>query len=120
MYESSFGMPGSKRVSAVTGSGYTAGVLSPTGTTTLSYFWTDLNGDLLAQRNEILFARGFRATPSSNYDPANPSAAVTPTAVDPKLKNDTTDEIVVSLDREMMTDFGVGVSYIWRRYSDMQ
>ena len=98
----------------------TAGVLSPTGTTTLSYFWTDLNGDLLAQRNEILFARGFRATPSSNYDPANPSAAVTPTVVDPKLKNDTTDELVVSLDREMMTDFGVGVSYIWRRYSDMQ
>jgi carboxypeptidase family protein len=98
----------------------TAGVLSPTGSTTLSYFWTDLNGDLFAQRNEILFSRGFRATPSSNYDPSNPLAVVTPTTVDPDLKNDTTDEVLVSLDRELMPEFGVGVSYIYRRYDDMQ
>src|SRR5262245_10011116 len=98
----------------------TAGVISPTGTTTLSYFWTDLNGDLLAQRNEILFSRGFRATPSSNYNPSNPSSVVTPTTVDPNLLNDTTDEAIVSLDREVMSNFGVGVSYIYRRYSNMQ
>ena len=97
----------------------TAGVISPTGQTTLSYFWTDLNGDLLAQRNEILFARGFRATPSSNYDPNNPAAVTTPTTVDPNLVNDTTDEFVASLDREVMAGFGVGVSYIWRRYSNL-
>jgi hypothetical protein len=98
----------------------TAGVLSPTGTTTLSYFWNDLNGDLFVQRDEILFSRGFRSTPSSNYDPANPSGAVTPTAVDPNLRNDTTDEIIASFDREVMANFGVGVNYIWRRYSNMQ
>jgi hypothetical protein len=99
---------------------YTAGSLSPTGTTTLSYFWNDLNGDLLAQRNEILFARGFRATPSSNYDPSNPASVVTPTTVDPNLRNDTTDEFIASVDREVMANFGLGVSYIYRRYSDMQ
>ena len=98
----------------------TAGALTPSGTTTLSYFWTDLNGDLLAQRNEILFARGFRSTPSSNYDPNNPSALVTPTKVDPNLKNDTTDEFLLSVDREVMANFGVGISYIYRRYDSMQ
>ncbi len=46
--------------------------LSPTGQTTLSYFWNDLNGDLFVQRQEIDFARGFRAAPSANYDPSNP------------------------------------------------
>jgi hypothetical protein len=98
----------------------TAGVISPTGSTTLSYFWTDLNGDLLAQRNEILFARGFRATPSSNFDPTNPSSVVTPTRVDPNLKNDTTDELIASLDREVRPNLGVGISYIYRRYGNMQ
>ena len=43
--------------------------LSPTGQTTLSYWWKDQNGDLFAQRNEIEFNRGFRATPTANYDP---------------------------------------------------
>jgi len=97
----------------------TAGVLSPTGSTTLAYFWTDRNGDLLAQRNEILFERGFRATPSANYNPGNPSSVVTPTTVDPNLRNDTTDEAILSIDRELMANFGVGVSYIYRRYSNL-
>jgi hypothetical protein len=98
----------------------TAGVLSPTGTTTLAYFWEDLNGDVFVQRDEILFSRGFRSTPSSNYNPNNPLSPATPTSVDPNLKNDTTDEIIASLDREVRANFGVGVSYIWRRYTNMQ
>src|SRR4030095_16267674 len=99
---------------------YTAGSLSPTGSTTLSYCLTDLNGDLLAQRNEILFSRGFRATPSSNYDPTNPASVATPTTVDSGLRNDTTNEVVASVEREVRANFGVGLSYIYRRYGDMQ
>jgi hypothetical protein len=99
---------------------YTAGTLSPTGQTTLSYYWNDLNGDLFVQRNEIDFARGFRATPSANYDPANPSAVRTPNTVDPNLENDTTNELIVGLDHELTRNFGVGVSYIRRKYSDFQ
>lgn len=99
---------------------YTSGTLSPTGQTTLSYFWNDGNGDLLVQRNEIDFARGFRATPSSNYDPANPSAVKTPNSVDPNLLNDTTNEVIAGVDREIMPNFGVGASYIYRHYDDMQ
>jgi hypothetical protein len=99
---------------------YTAGTISPTGQTTLSYFYNDRNGDLLVQRNEIDFARGFRSTPSANYDPANPSAVTTPNKVDPGLENDITDEFIAGLEHELMPNFGVGVSYIWRKYHNFQ
>ena len=94
--------------------------LSPTGQTTLSYFWNDLNGDLFVQRQEIDFARGFRAAPSANYDPTNPSAVTTLAKVDPGLTNDITDEFITGVDHELMSNFGVGVSYIYRRYHDFQ
>jgi hypothetical protein len=99
---------------------YTAGTVNPAGQTTLSYFWNDVNNDLFVTRNEIDFARGFRATPSSNYDPAHPDAVFTPNTVDPDLENDITDEFVVSLDHELMANFAVGVSYIWRDYHNFQ
>jgi hypothetical protein len=99
---------------------YTAGSISPTGQTTLSYFWNDLNNDLFVTRNEIDFARGFRSTPSANYDPANPASVVSPNRIDPDLENDITDEFVTGVDHELMADFAVGVSYIWRRYHNFQ
>ncbi|HWI18120.1 MAG TPA: TonB-dependent receptor, partial [Vicinamibacterales bacterium] len=99
---------------------YTAGSISPTGQTTLSYFWNDLNNDQFVTRNEIDFARGFRATPSANYDPNNPASVVSPNSIDPKLENDITDEFVASVDHELMGDLAVGVSYIWRRYHNFQ
>lgn len=99
---------------------YTAGTVNPAGQTTLSYFWNDLNNDLFVQRNELDFARGFRSTPSANYDPANPSSVTTPNRIDGNLENDITDEFVASLDHELMRDFAVGISYIWRNYHNFQ
>ena len=99
---------------------YTAGSISPTGQTTLSYFWNDLNNDKFVSRNEIDFARGFRATPSANYDPNNPSSVVSPNRIDPGLENDITDEFVAGIDHELMPDFAIGASYIWRRYHNFQ
>ena len=99
---------------------YTAGDISPTGQTSLNYFWNDLNGDLFVQRNELDFARGFRTTPSANYDPANPSSVVSPNGVDPNLENDITDEFVATVDHELAAGFAVGVSYIWRNYHNFQ
>jgi hypothetical protein len=99
---------------------YTAGTVNPAGQTTLSYFWNDVNGDRFVQRNELDFARGFRSTPSANYDPANPSAVTTPNRVDPNLENDITDEFVASVDHELMPNFALGVSYIWRNYHNFQ
>jgi len=99
---------------------YTASTLEVTTATTLRYAWRDLNGDTTAQRNEIDFVRGFLTTPSSNYDPANPNSATVPATVDRNLKNDITDEFIASLDHELMPNFGVGVSYIYRNYHQFQ
>lgn len=94
----------------------TAGTLQPTTNTTLRYAWRDLNGDNSIQRNELDFVKGFLTTPSSNYDPANPSSVTTPARVDRNIKNDITDELIIGLDHELMKNFGVGVSFIGRKY----
>ncbi|HEX2456709.1 MAG TPA: carboxypeptidase regulatory-like domain-containing protein [Vicinamibacterales bacterium] len=98
---------------------YTASTVSPTGQTTLRYRWVDANGDLTVQRNELDLSR-FLTTPTSNYDPANPGSPTTPARVDPNLENDITDEVIVGVDHELMRNFGVGVSYIYRNYHNFQ
>ena len=37
--------------------------------------------------------------------------------VDKDLKNDTTDEVIAGIDREVMNNFGVGAMFIYRKYS---
>ena len=98
---------------------YTASTLQPTTTTTLRYGWRDLNGDNIVQRNELDLSK-FLATPTSNYNAANPSAVTTPATVDPNLRNDITDEFIGGIDHELMKNFGVGVSYIYRKYHELQ
>src|SRR5258708_19910357 len=98
----------------------TASTLQPTQATTLRYAWRDLNGDNTVQRNELDLAKGFLTTPTSNYDPAHPSAAVTPATVDPNLRNDKPDELILGFDHELMPNFGVGVSYICRKYAGVE
>ena len=41
-------------------------------------------------------------------------------SVDPNLKNDTTDEFILGLDREVGRGFAVGASYIYRKYGNFQ
>ncbi len=80
----------------------------------------DLNGNKSARnwRNhaEREPALGKQATGRRRI-PANTESA---NSVDPNLKNDTTDEIIVGVDREIGIGFAVGANYIWRRYSDFQ
>lgn len=92
----------------------TSGTVNPVGTTTLRYRWTDRNGDEFVQRDELDLTRLLSF--SSNYNPQNPNAFTTPNTVDPNLKNDRTDEFIAGLDHELMPNFGVGVTYIWRSY----
>jgi hypothetical protein len=72
------------------------------------------------QRNEIEFTRGFRSAPTSNYDPNNPTAVTTPAKVDPSVENDITDEFITGIDHELMPNFAVGASYIYRKYHNFQ
>jgi hypothetical protein len=97
---------------------FTASTLSPTDRTWLRYPWSDLNGDLFVQRNELDLTRLLSS--STNYDPANPSSGKSAATVDPGLENDITDEVSVGIDRELVSDFGLSFTYIWRRYHNLQ
>ncbi len=96
----------------------TADNLSPTRQTSLRYRWDDLNDNQIVERNELELGRLISFT--SNYDPTNPNAVVSPAIIDPDLRNDITDEFIAGVDHELMPGFGVGVSYIWRRYHQFQ
>jgi hypothetical protein len=99
------------------GNGGIAGTINPVGTTTLRYPWIDLDKDGVADVGEItLSANPIQA--STNWSAANPANTVSANSVDPNLKNDTTDEFIVGLDREVGRGFAVGANYIWRRYSN--
>ncbi|MBI3494064.1 MAG: TonB-dependent receptor [Acidobacteria bacterium] len=101
------------------GNGNIAGTINPVGSTTLRYPWIDSNGDRAAQASEII-ASANPLSASTNWSAANPANTVSANSVDPNLKNDTTDEIIVGVDHEIGAGFAVGANYIWRRYTDFQ
>lgn len=93
----------------------TSNSLQPTNSTNLRYAWYDANGDTIVQRNELDLS-AFLSTPSSNYNPANPSSVTSPATIDPNLENSRTNEITAGIDHELMQNFAVGVTYIHRKY----
>ena len=103
---------------------FTSQALEPTGTTTtLRFPWKDLNGDKVVQANELQLFKADGKTLNllnspAGYDPANPGSPITTALVDPNLRNDTTDEAIFGIDREVMSNFGVGVMYIYRKYGN--
>ena len=55
---------------------------------------------------------------TGNWSAANPGNTVSSNSVDPNLKDDTTDEIIIGMDREIGAGFAVGANYVWRRYGN--
>jgi hypothetical protein len=82
----------------------------------IRYFWADQNSDLRVQRNEIDFNRGF--TSFYGFDPANPTAVVSPNQIDPDFTAGITDEIIVGLDHELLPDLVIGGAFTYRTYDD--
>jgi hypothetical protein len=99
------------------GNGGVASTINPVGSTTLRYPWADLNGDKVAQANEITLSAN-PISASTNWSAANPANTKSANSVDPNLRNDKTQEIIVGVDREIGIGFAVGANYIWRKYSD--
>ena len=99
------------------GNGGLATTINPVGSTTLRYPWTDLNNNGFAEVGEIALSAN-PISASTNWSAANPANTKSANSVDPKLKNDTTDEFILGVDREVGKGFAVGANYIWRRYSN--
>jgi len=92
---------------------FTAGTLNPVGESRVRYAWNDANGDLFVQTSEVDFSR---ILSRSNYNIDDPTAVTSPNSVNPDLMNDRTREVIVGLDHELMANFGLGVTYIYRNY----
>lgn len=99
------------------GKGPIAAVKSPAGLTYVTYPWVDVNGDGYIQPNEIvLTAVPLGRTPGYDYN--NPSSIATSGDVDPHLSADQANEIVLSLEKQLLPAFAVSASYVWRKYSN--
>jgi hypothetical protein len=98
------------------GTGGISGQINPVTAASVRFPWTDANGDKFIQANEVLTGLENVLNFTGNYDPANPGAVTTANTIDPNFKNDTTDEVIVGLDREIGRGFAVGANYIWRSY----
>ncbi|MEW5982641.1 MAG: TonB-dependent receptor [Acidobacteriota bacterium] len=96
------------------GPGELSGTLNPVTAANIRFRWSDLNGDTVVQANELDYSRILSF--GGNYDPFNPTALKTTGTIDPNIKNDRTQEFIVGFDHELFPGFGVGGSYIWRKY----
>lgn len=94
--------------------------LQPTGQTRLVYWWNDANQDGVVQSGELDLSRGPAATPSPNYDPANPASVRSPATVDPRLENDVTDELTVGFERQLAGHLTVRATYVGRKTRQIQ
>jgi hypothetical protein len=99
------------------GNGGVAGTINPVSQTTLRYPWIDLNRNGIADPGEISLS-GSPLSTTGNWSASNPALTSSLNSVDQNLKNDTTDEVIVGLDREIGAGFAVGANYVWRRYGN--
>ena len=107
------------RYVAQEGTGNFSSTYNPVVTTSVRYPWHDLNGDGIVQPNEIdISAKPLSYT--SGYDYNNPSKLTTTGVNDPNIKMPVTSEAIVGFDKQIGPDFGIGASFIYRKYTDYQ
>lgn len=87
--------------------------VSPGSASYVYYYFTDRNGDKIAQRSEIDFNYG--AFFWRGFDPANPTATTQRTRWASDFSAPTTDEFVFGAEHELLTDFSVGANVTWRK-----
>jgi hypothetical protein len=77
--------------------------------------WNDLNGDQFVQYNEVDWAN--LTVEDGNFDLSTglPAQVVSQNQVDANIRNDRTKEAIGTISHELFANFGVDVSYIWRR-----
>jgi hypothetical protein len=105
------------------GVGGYASQINPVTRVSIRYPWVDANHDSFVQANEVVIPGNDIANYlalTGNWNPAAPGSPTTSNTIDPNLKNDKTQEVIVGVDREIGAGFAVGANYIWRKYSNFQ
>ena len=94
--------------------GQLVSALNPVTAANIRFPWTDSNGDMSVQANELDYTTILAF--GGNYNPDNPSALTTTGTVDANVKNDRTQELIVGFDHELMRNLAIGGNYIYRKY----
>jgi len=89
---------------------------SPGNYSYMYFYFTDANGDRVAQRNEIDLTTGPIAW--NAVDPNNPTVPQQYNRWASNFKAPKSDEFVVGFEHELMTDFSVGVNGTYRKLKD--
>jgi hypothetical protein len=107
----------------------------------MNFWWQDKNANGAADLNELYWANNDSARTLyplydgvgnfkgnwdaaygfmwAGYDPNNPTETTDPFyTYDSNWSSDKTYEAIVSLEREIMPDFGVGLDFTWRKYNN--
>jgi hypothetical protein len=79
------------------------------------YFWTDANGDDRVTSDELVGYPLDGILYFDGFDPWDPTNVEGPYAIDPDLKTELIDEIILGMEREIFTDFSVSANFIYRR-----
>jgi hypothetical protein len=99
------------------GNGGVAATINPVSQTVVRWPWVDANKNGVAEAGEVQVSPAGTLV-TGTWSATNPANSVSSNSVDPNLKNDKTDEVIIGLDREIGAGFAVGANYIWRRYGD--
>ena len=81
------------------------------------YGWNDLNGNHLAEPNEVNFNQF--VTASNGFNPKNPTAVTSSNQIDPNLKAPMTSSFVLGIDHELRANLAVQVDYTYTRVTDL-
>ncbi len=82
-----------------------------------TYGWTDLNGDHFAQAEEVDLNNFITA--AGGFNPANPTAVTSANVLDPDMKAPVTTSVVAGVDRELMANLALTLSYSYTRTTDL-
>jgi len=102
--------------------GAVASFLNPLYPQAYVYFdYIDKNGNGQADPNELIFpCSGHSSCFNQAYNPFHPDQPISSNAVNPNLKPQLTDEILLSGEHALLPEFVVGINLTYRRISDVQ
>lgn len=81
-----------------------------------NYAFRDLDGDLLVDPDEVASLDFLSPV---NFDPADPTSIISPNRIDPDLSPETTDEVILGVEREVLPSLVFGGRVTLRQTSDI-
>ena len=94
---------------------WTSMTVSPSTDAGAGYFWTDLDGNDLVSVDELAGYPTGGILWFWGFDPSDPTNFEVLDAIDPNLKNELTDELLLGVEREIVKDFSISTTFTLRR-----